>query len=40
VGQVLPPKPQMMAKQDWRYVSGGGQARAMSDSCAFKHIVN
>lgn len=25
VGQVLPPKPQMLGKQDWRYVSGGGQ---------------
>ena len=25
IGQVLPPKAQMQAKQDWRYVSGGGQ---------------
>jgi hypothetical protein len=25
VGQILPPKPQMVVKQDWRYVSGGGQ---------------
>lgn len=25
VGQVLPPRPQMVGKQDWRYVSGGGQ---------------
>lgn len=21
----MPPKPQMIAKQDWRYVSGGGR---------------
>ena len=21
----MPPKPQMIAKQDWKYVSGGGQ---------------
>ena len=27
IGQVLPPKAQMQAKQDWRYVSGGGQVR-------------
>ena len=26
VGQVLPPKPQMVAKQDWSYVSGGGRS--------------
>jgi hypothetical protein len=25
IGQILPPKPQMVVKQDWRYVSGGGQ---------------
>ena len=24
-GVVMPPKPQMIAKQDWRYVSGGGR---------------
>lgn len=24
-GVVMPPKPQMIAKQDWKYVSGGGQ---------------
>ena len=25
VGQVLPPKAQLLGKQDWRYISGGGQ---------------
>lgn len=25
MGQVLPPKAQLLGKQDWRYVSGGGQ---------------
>ena len=25
VGQVLPPKAQMLGRQDWKYVSGGGQ---------------
>lgn len=24
-GTVAPPKPQMIAKQDWKYVSGGGR---------------
>lgn len=26
VGQVLPPKAQMLGKQDWSYLSGGGKA--------------
>ena len=26
VGQILPPKAQMLGRQDWRYVSGGGRA--------------
>ena len=26
VGQILPPKAQMLGRQEWRYVSGGGRA--------------
>ena len=25
VGQVLPPKAQLLGRQDWRYISSGGQ---------------
>ena len=27
VGQVAPPKAQMLAKQDWRYVAGAAKVR-------------
>jgi len=27
IGQVLPPKAQMVVQQNWKYVSGGGRAR-------------
>ena len=32
IGQVLPPKAQMVAQQDWKYVSGGGRVRSASPS--------
>ena len=31
IGQVSVPKAQMVAKQDWRYVSGGGQVCFQGD---------
>ena len=33
IGQVLPPKAQMVAQQDWKYVSGGGRVRRASPPC-------
>ena len=33
IGQVLPPKAQMVAQQDWKYVSGGGRVRSASLPC-------
>jgi len=32
IGQVLPPKAQMVQQQDWKYVSGGGQVRVPTSS--------
>ena len=33
IGQVLPPKAQMVAQQDWKYVSGGGRVRTANPPC-------
>lgn len=33
IGQVLPPKAQMVAQQDWKYVSGGGRVRGARLPC-------